>query len=237
MLAKVGPVTAVAHDSVHPSAHVAATAIVERPCVVGEGTAIHHFAHVAMGARIGARCVLGQGVSVAPRAILGDGVRVQNHVSIFDGVTLEDDVFVGPSAVFTNVPNPRAAISRRAWFEPTRVRRGATIGANATIACGITIGRHAFVGAGAVVTRDVPDYALVVGVPARMRAFMSRHGQRLRAPAPGEHEICPESGLRYARVGDDLRCLDLDEDAPLPGVDRGERLEAQLPFLRARRDT
>ena len=191
------------------------TACIDEPCQIGEGTRIWHFCHVCAGARIGKGCVLGQNVYVAPTAVLGDGVRVQNNVSIYDGIVVEDDVFLGPSAVLTNVVNPRAPIDRLAFFDQTRLRRGATIGANATILCGVTVGRHAFVGAGAVVTRDVPDYALVTGVPARRTGWMSRHGQKLVSAGKGIFR-CPESDHRFERHGDSLRCLDLDEDAPLP---------------------
>jgi len=199
----------------HPSA------CVDEPCEIGEGTRIWHFCHVSAGARIGRGCVLGQNVYVAGGAVLGDAVRIQNNVSLYDGTVVEDEVFIGPSAVLTNVVNPRASIDRRSFLDVTRVRRGATIGANATLVCGVTIGRHAFVGAGAVVTRDVPDYALVTGVPARRAGWMSRHGHKLVAGAGGLLR-CPESDLRYERCGDALRCLDLDEDAPLPAG--GERL-------------
>jgi UDP-2-acetamido-3-amino-2,3-dideoxy-glucuronate N-acetyltransferase len=146
----------------HPSA------CVDEPCDIGAGTKIWHHGHVMAGARIGRDCVLGQNVFVAAGAAVGDRVRVQNNVSIYDGVTLEDDVFLGPSCVLTNVRNPRAGVDRRGRFEPTLIRRGATVGANATVVCGLTVGRHAFVGAGAVVTRDVPDYAIVAGVPAKV---------------------------------------------------------------------
>ncbi|MFO0760144.1 MAG: acyltransferase [Byssovorax sp.] len=201
----------------HPSAFV------DGPAVIGEGTQIWHFCHVMAGATIGRSCVLGQNVFVAAKVVVGDGVRIQNNVSLYEGTVIEDEVFLGPSAVLTNIENPRAAIRRRHMFSPTVIRRGATIGANATIVCGVTIGRHAFVGAGAVVTRDVPDYALITGVPGRQRGWMSRHGQRLRPRNKGEREIliCPESGLRYELAGGMLRCLDLDEDAPLP-VDQRE---------------
>ncbi|WP_437673382.1 acyltransferase [Sorangium sp. So ce131] len=192
-----------------------ATACIDQPCTIGEGTRIWHFCHVAAGARIGRGCVLGQNVFVAGSAVLGDGVRVQNNVSVYDGTVIEDDVFLGPSAVLTNVVNPRAAIDRRAFLDRTILRRGATVGANATVVCGVTIGRHAFIGAGAVVTRDVPDYALVTGVPARRAGWMSRHGHKLVASRDGLMR-CPESGYRYERRGDVVRCLDLDEDAPLP---------------------
>ena len=193
-----------------------ATACVDEPSTVGAGTQIWHFCHVMSGARLGERCVLGQNVFVAAGAVLGDRVRVQNNVSIYDGLVIEDDVFLGPSAVLTNVSNPRAEISRRGHFEATRVRRGATVGANATVVCGVTVGRHAFIGAGAVVTRDVPDYALVVGVPGRRVGWMGRHGEQLER-RPGGELVCPVSGYRYAEEGDRVRCLDLDEEAPLPG--------------------
>jgi UDP-2-acetamido-3-amino-2,3-dideoxy-glucuronate N-acetyltransferase len=195
-----------------------ASACIDEPCAIGEGTRIWHFCHVCAGATIGRACVLGQNVFVAGGAIVGSGVRIQNNVSLYDGTVVEDDVFIGPSAVLTNVINPRAQIDRRALIDATRLRRGATIGANATIVCGVTIGRHAFVGAGAVVTRDVPDYALVTGVAARRTGWMSRHGHKLvraRGDAGGQLR-CPESGYRYERDGDAVRCLDLDEDAPLP---------------------
>ncbi|MGK3999733.1 acyltransferase [Sorangium sp. So ce1024] len=192
-----------------------ASACIDEPCDIGEGTKIWHFCHVSAGARIGRACVLGQNVFIAGSAVIGDGVRIQNNVSVYDGTLVEDDVFLGPSAVLTNVINPRAQIDRRAFLDGTRLRRGATVGANATIVCGVTIGRHAFVGAGAVVTRDVPDYALVTGVPARRTGWMSRHGHKLVASSDGLMR-CPESGYRYERRGDVVRCLDLDEDAPLP---------------------
>lgn len=156
---------------VHESAYVDAGAN------VGNGTRIWHFCHVCKGAAIGERCVLGQNVYVAPTARVGNGVKLQNNVSVYDGVVLEDDVFVGPSAVFTNVINPRAAIERKDEFRPTIVETGATIGANATIICGRRIGRYAFVAAGAVVTKDVGDFALVAGVPARLVGYVNARGE------------------------------------------------------------
>lgn len=203
---------------VHP------TAVIDEPCEIGAGTSIWHFCHVSAGARIGEGCVLGQNVFVASRAVLGRGVRVQNNVSIYDGVELEDDVFCGPSCVFTNVERPRAEIDRRVAWAKTRVRRGATLGANATVVCGVTIGRYAFVGAGAVVTTDVLDYALVVGVPARPIGFVGRHGERLVEVEPGRFE-CPASRLTYRLRDGALFCVELDEEAPLPpalgGRERG----------------
>jgi UDP-2-acetamido-3-amino-2,3-dideoxy-glucuronate N-acetyltransferase len=178
--------------SVHPSA------IVDDGAAIGEGTRIWHWTHVCAGARIGARCSLGQNVYVAPRVTIGNNVKIQNNVSVYDEVTLEDDVFCGPSMVFTNVINPRSEISRKSDYRPTLVKRGATLGANCTIVCGITIGAYAFVGAGAVVNRDVPDYALMVGVPARQIGWMSRYGEQLDLPLTGEgFASCPHTGEKY----------------------------------------
>jgi UDP-2-acetamido-3-amino-2,3-dideoxy-glucuronate N-acetyltransferase len=158
-----------------------ASAVIDAGAMIGAGTKIWHFCHVMPGARVGARCVLGQNVFVAGGAALGDGCRVQNNVSIYDGVELGDDVFVGPSAVFTNVKTPRAAVTRKGAFIATRVGRGATIGANATIVCGVTIGEHALVGAGAVVTRDVPAHAVMTGVPARRTGWACACGEIARS--------------------------------------------------------
>jgi UDP-2-acetamido-3-amino-2,3-dideoxy-glucuronate N-acetyltransferase len=185
--------------TIHPSA------IVDEGAQLGDGTKVWHFCHVSSGARIGRGCGLGQNVYVGNDVTIGDNVRVQNNVSIYDAVTLEDDVFCGPSMVFTNVHNPRAAVSRKAEYRPTLVRRGATLGANCTVVCGVTIGAYAFVGAGAVVNRDVPDFALMVGVPARRIGWMSRHGERLALPASGQGEAaCPATGERYRLDGDHL---------------------------------
>ena len=185
--------------TVHPSA------IVDDGAQLGEGTRVWHFAHVSAGARIGHGCSLGQGVYVGNDVRIGDNVKIQNHVSVFDAVTLEDDVFCGPSMVFTNVHNPRSAVVRKTEYRRTLVRRGATLGANCTIVCGTTVGEHAFVGAGAVVSRDVPAYALVVGVPARRIGWMSRHGERLALPVSGSGEAaCPATGERYRLDGDTL---------------------------------
>ncbi len=156
------------------------TAIVDEDVVLGPGTFVWHFVHVSRGARIGANVSLGQNVFVAKGVRIGNGVRVQNNVSLYEGVEIEDDVFLGPSCVFTNVTNPRAFVQRKHEYKPTRVRRGASVGANATIVCGVTLGEYSFVGAGAVVTRDVQVYELVVGAPARRLGFMCRCGERLQ---------------------------------------------------------
>lgn len=172
---------------------------------LGAGTQIWHFCHVMTGSRIGRDCRVGQNVVIGPRAIIGDNVKIQNNVSVYEGVTLEDDVFCGPSAVFTNVVNPRAHVLRRDEFRPTLVRRGATLGANCTILCGTTIGRHAFVAAGAVVTRDVKPYALVAGVPARQIGWMSEHGERLALPVEGSGGSAVDStGRRYELVDSEI---------------------------------
>ena len=172
------------------------TAAVDAGCEIGEGTRIWHFSHIMQGSRIGERCNIGQNVVISPGVVLGNGVKVQNNVSIYTGVTCEDDVFLGPSCVFTNVINPRSAIVRKEQFRKTRVERGASIGANATIVCGHTIGRYAMVGAGAVVTKDVPPYALVVGNPSRQIGWVSAYGHRLTFDTSGIAR-CPESNQLY----------------------------------------
>lgn len=203
---------------VHP------TAVVDDGAVIGKGTKVWHFCHVLKGAQIGERCILGQNVNVDGNAVLGNNVKVQNNVSIYSGLRVEDDVFLGPSCVLTNVTNPRSQVNRHALYEKTVIKRGATIGANATIVCGVTIGRYAFVAAGAVVTKDIPDYALFVGNPARRIGWMSRHGHLLKPRRDGIM-VCPESGFRYRETTlGQLRCLDLDEEAPLPAeLTHGER--------------
>lgn len=193
------------------------TARVDEGADIGTGTKVWHFAHVIKGAKIGERCILGQNVNVDGGAIIGNNVKIQNNVSVYTGAVIEDDVFLGPSCVLTNVSNPRSQVNRHALYEKTVFRRGCTIGANATIVCGTTIGRYAFVAAGSVVTKDVPDYALVMGNPARRTAWMSRHGQKLGPPDADGIMTCPESGLRYREVAPGvLRSLDLDEETPLP---------------------
>jgi UDP-2-acetamido-3-amino-2,3-dideoxy-glucuronate N-acetyltransferase len=185
------------------------TAIVDQGAQIGEETRVWHWVHVCAGAHIGARCSLGQNVFVGNDVLIGNNVKVQNNVSIYDAVTLEDDVFCGPSMVFTNVHNPRAAVVRKAEYRRTLVRRGATLGANATVVCGTTIGQYAFVGAGAVVTRDVPDFGLVVGVPATQIGWMSRHGERLDLPLLGQGESrCPATGERYHLEGNTLQLVE-----------------------------
>jgi UDP-2-acetamido-3-amino-2,3-dideoxy-glucuronate N-acetyltransferase len=204
---------------VGPRYHVHASACVDDPCEIGEETRIWHFSHISANSKLGARCILGQNVFIAPHVTVGNNVKIQNNVSLYTGTHIEDDVFLGPSCVFTNIGNPRSQIVRRHLYEKTLVRRGATIGANSTIVCGGTVGQYAFVAAGAVVTHDVPDYALVMGVPARQVGWMSRHGHRLGQPGADGIMRCPESGWRYKEVEPGvLRCLDLDEAAPIPAA-------------------
>lgn len=177
------------------------TAIVDEGASIGIGTRIWHWVHVCGGATIGERCSLGQNVYVGNRVTIGNNVRIQNNVSVYDNVTLEDDVFCGPSMVFTNVYNPRAAIPRKSEFRDTLVKRGATLGANCTIVCGVVIHEYAFVAAGAVVNKDVQAYALMVGVPARQIGWMSEYGERLNLPLTGESEaVCPHTGDVYRLV-------------------------------------
>ena len=179
-----------------------ASAIVDEGAVLGAGCRVWHFVHISAGARIGQRCSFGQNVYVGNDVAIGDNVKVQNNVSIYDGVTLESDVFCGPSMVFTNVYNPRSAVTRKEEYRRTLVRTGATLGANCTIVCGVTVGRHAFVGAGAVVKRDVPDFALIVGLPGRQVGWMSRFGERLALPLHGNAmATCPHTGDQYSLQG------------------------------------
>jgi UDP-2-acetamido-3-amino-2,3-dideoxy-glucuronate N-acetyltransferase len=209
---------------VHESAYV------DEGADVGAGTKVWHFSHVMKGARIGERCIIGQNVNIDGGTMLGRNVKIQNNVSIYTGVVVEDDVFLGPSCVLTNVTNPRSQVNRHSLYETTWLKRGCTIGANSTIVCGTTIGRYAFVGAGTVVTKDVKDFALVVGNPARQVGWMSRHGHRLESPDANGVMVCPESGYRYQVMEDEtLRCLDLDENAPLPAeLSKGTKTYRQL---------
>ncbi len=178
--------------TIHPSA------IVDDGAAIGDATRIWHFVHVSGGARIGSDCSLGQNVFVGNDVVIGNNVKIQNNVSVYDAVTIEDDVFCGPSMVFTNVYNPRSAVTRKDQYRKTLVRRGATIGANATIVCGCTIGQYAFIAAGAVVNHDVPDFSLMAGVPARQIGWMSRFGERLDLPLSGDDEtVCPHTGEHY----------------------------------------
>src|SRR5689334_9011253 len=184
----------------HPSAYV------DEGCVIGEGVKIWHFSHIMSGCVLGDGCNIGQNVVVSPKVVLGKNVRVQNNVSIYEGVTCEDDVFCGPSMVFTNVINPRSAVSRKNEYQKTLVRRGATIGANATIVCGATLGEYAFIGAGAVVTKDVKPFALVTGVPGRQVGWMCRCGERLSGIGNRESGIeCSACGTRYVLADEQLR--------------------------------
>ena len=184
----------------HPDVMIHESAWIDEPVQIGAGTRIWHFCHVLAGSRIGQACILGQNVMIGPDVAIGDRCKVQNNVSIYPGVTLEDGVFCGPSCVFTNVINPRAEIERKNEFRPTLVKQGATIGANATVVCGATLGAWCLIGAGAVVVRDVPDFALMAGVPARRIGWVSRAGETL-----GDDLVCPRTGRRYSlRAADSL---------------------------------
>ncbi len=191
------------------------TAIIDDNVEIGDGTKIWHFAHICSGARIGNNCIFGQNTMVANDVVIGSNVKVQNNVAIYTGTTIEDDVFLGPSCVLTNVTNPRSQIKRHSLYETILIRRGTTVGANATIVCGITLGRYSFIAAGAVIAKDVPDYGFILGVPGRLKGFMSRHGHLLNFDDEG-FAVCPESKFRYHKTGEIVKCLDLDEDAPLP---------------------
>jgi len=189
-----------------PEFFVHASAVIDPDVEIGAGTRIWHFSHVLSGSCIGENCVVGQNVMIGPRVRIGAGCKIQNNVSLYEGVTLEDEVFCGPSAVFTNVVVPRAFIERKAEFRPPRVERGASIGANATIICGVTIGKYAMIAAGAVVTRNVAPHALVVGSPACFRAWVGRSGERL-----DERLICPRTGERYAIVNGQLGAANIEK--------------------------
>jgi UDP-2-acetamido-3-amino-2,3-dideoxy-glucuronate N-acetyltransferase len=185
--------------TIHP------TAIVDDGAILGEGTRVWHWVHVCGGARIGANCSLGQNVFVGNDVVIGDNVKIQNNVSVYDAVTLEDDVFCGPSMVFTNVYNPRSAVTRKDEYRRTTIKKGATLGANSTIVCGVTVGAYAFVAAGAVINRDVKPYALMAGVPARQIGWMSAHGERLSLPLEGNaNATCPATGCVYRLAGNEV---------------------------------
>jgi UDP-2-acetamido-3-amino-2,3-dideoxy-glucuronate N-acetyltransferase len=192
------------------------SAYVDEPSDIGEGTKIWHFSHVMKNAKIGNNCIFGQNVNVDGGVVIGNVVKVQNNVSIYTGTIIEDYVFLGPSCVLTNVTNPRSEINRHSLYEKTVIKRGASIGANATIVCGVTIGCYAFIAAGAVVAKDVPDYALMVGVPARQKGWVSRHGIPLKNPDTNGVMVCKESGYRYKESDDTLKCIDIDEYEELP---------------------
>jgi UDP-2-acetamido-3-amino-2,3-dideoxy-glucuronate N-acetyltransferase len=215
---------------VHESAYV------DEGAEIGEGTKIWHFSHIMKGARVGKRSIIGQNVNIDGGAIIGNNVKIQNNVAVYTGVIVEDDVFLGPSCVLTNVTNPRSQVIRHSLYETTLLKRGCTIGANSTIVCGVTIGRYAFVGAGAVITKNVPDFALFVGNPARQIGWMSRHGHRLGAPDADGVMRCPETGFRYKETHPGiLRCLDLDEEAPLPaeltkGIKSYKELKGEVEY-------
>ena len=193
------------------------SSFIEDDVEIGAGTKIWHFSHICRGARIGGSCVFGQNTMVANDVVIGSNVKVQNNVAIYTGTIIEDDVFLGPSCVLTNVTNPRSQVMRHSLYEGTLIRRGATVGANATIVCGITLGRYSFIAAGAVVVKDVPDYGFIMGVPGRQNGWMSRHGHCLKEADSAGVMICPESGFRYREVDPGiLECLDLDEEESLP---------------------
>ncbi len=192
------------------------TAVIDEPSIIGKGSSIWHFVHICAGAEIGENCSLGQNVMVGPSVKIGNNVKIQNNVSLYSGVIVEDDVFLGPSCVLTNISNPRSQISRKNLFEKTLIRRGSTVGANATIVCGITLGRYSFIAAGAVVTKDVADYAFILGVPGFQKGWMSRHGHILDF-SKKSIAICAESGFKYELNNDKhVHCLDYDEEASLP---------------------
>lgn len=192
------------------------TAIIDKGATIGEGTRIWHWVHVSAGARIGERCSLGQNVYVGNAVLIGNNVKIQNNVSVYDNVTLDDDVFCGPSMVFTNVYNPRSAVTRKEEYRNTRIKRGATLGANCTIVCGVTIGKYAFIGAGAVINRDVPDYALMVGVPAKQIGWMSQFGEQLEFSQNSDGTaiaICPNTGEIYIKNESNQVSLRVSEHA------------------------
>lgn len=185
-------------NSIHPTVFIHESAIVDEGATIGEESRVWHFVHICSGAVIGKKCSMGQNVFIGNKVIIGDDCKIQNNVSVYDDVTLEDGVFCGPSMVFTNVYNPRSFVDRKSEYLPTLIKTGATLGANCTIVCGNTVGKFAFVGAGSVVNKDVPDYALMVGVPARQIGWMSEYGERLDLPLTGNAEVlCEHTGTKY----------------------------------------
>ncbi|MCM2283300.1 MAG: N-acetyltransferase [Desulfobacula sp.] len=197
---------------VHESSYI------DENVIIGDGTRIWHFSHVLSGAIIGRNCNLGQNVCISGGVTIGDNVKIQNNVSVYEGTIIEDDVFLGPSCVLTNVSNPRSQVNRKNLYESTIIKKGSSIGANATVICGVVIGRYAFVAAGAVVAGDIPDYGMVMGVPAKLQGWMSRHGHKLENPDKDGVYICPESHLRYMKNTENVMyCIDLDENEPLIG--------------------
>lgn len=182
------------------------TAVIDKDCIIGEGTKIWHFSHIMSNSKIGTNCNIGQNCVISPDVVLGNGIKIQNNVSIYTGVICEDDVFLGPSMVFTNVMNPRSAVNRKNEYSKTLVKKGATIGANATIVCGNDLGKYCFIGAGSVVLKEVPDYALIVGNPAKQIGWMSENGQRLRFDDKGI-AICPETNEEYRLENNKVRKL------------------------------
>ena len=187
------------------SVTIHASAIVDDGATIGKSSCVWHFTHVCAGAKIGEKCSLGQNVFVGNDVVIGNNVKIQNNVSVYDAVTIEDDVFCGPSMVFTNVYNPRSAFTRKDEYRKTLIKRGATMGANSTIVCGVTVGQYAFIGAGAMINKDVPDFALMVGVPAKQIGWMSRFGERLDLPLKGNAEtICPHTNEKYVLI--DAQC-------------------------------
>jgi len=192
------------------------TATVDNGAEIGDATKVWHYSHIMKGAILGKNCIIGQNVNIDNQVVIGNNVKIQNNVSVYTGIEIEDDVFLGPSVVLTNISNPRSQIKRHSLYEKTLIKKGATIGANSTIVCNVTIGKYAFIAAGSVVTKDIPDYALVMGNPATQKGWMSRHGHRLTNSDKDGIMQCPESGYKYQIINNKMKCLNLDENKPLP---------------------